>query len=360
MSGGRRGGGALDECSRSTTTTRSVVRSRGPAWTQRQIESVPFYKALLRINPIHPGANHELVHFHEGAKRPALGWPNARGYMASSPGIPHAFHMQAHLAMRIGKWDSTTDWSWKAIEMERAYHTAQRVKSHEDHQYSHHLETLTTSLVHDGRFREAAEIRDIATGHGYKFTQSWFRMLLGQRDWAAADKIIAEQRKSDKVLASYMAAIAAFAKGDTAKAAAEVDVLRQVRQTKKNDRRLDQRLDEIQGRLLCLTGSGEAGIKLLKRNIEKTKDDYYFHAWGGGYTWKPGASGPWTPGTPRRPRKPSSKPWPTTPEARPPPWGCRPSVPASAGRRRRTASRCWLAGCGPRPTRPRSNIFAPT
>src|SRR4029079_3075649 len=34
--------------------------------------SIPYYKALLRINPLHPGANHELVHFYEGARKPAL------------------------------------------------------------------------------------------------------------------------------------------------------------------------------------------------------------------------------------------------------------------------------------------------
>ena len=75
----------------------------------------PFYKALLRINPYHPGASHELVHFYETAKRPALGWPYAEAYMKSSPGLPHAFHMQAHLAMRIGKWQNTTDWSAHAF-----------------------------------------------------------------------------------------------------------------------------------------------------------------------------------------------------------------------------------------------------
>src|SRR5262249_51022272 len=53
-----------------------------------------FYKALLRVNPDHPGANHELVHYAETLKRPALGWPFAEGYIRSSPGIPHAFHMQ--------------------------------------------------------------------------------------------------------------------------------------------------------------------------------------------------------------------------------------------------------------------------
>ena len=29
------------------------------------------------------------------------------------------------------------------------------VKPKDDHQFDHHLETLTTSLIHDGRFREA-------------------------------------------------------------------------------------------------------------------------------------------------------------------------------------------------------------
>jgi tetratricopeptide (TPR) repeat protein len=275
---------ALDEMLTVYDDDQEAWFARGALYGTQNVrnESVPYYKALLRINPIHPGANHELVHFHEGAKRPALGWVNAKGYMASSPGIPHAFHMQGHLAMRIGKWESTTDWAVKAIEMERAYHKAQGVKHSEDHQYSHHLETLTFGLLHDGRLREAAEIRAIATGHGYRFTQPWFRLHVGQQDWAAADKLIAEQRKSDKTLASYMAAHVALARGDPAKVAAEVDVLRQAFQTKKNDRRLENRFNEVQGRLMCLTGSGDAGLKLLKRTVEKTKDDYYHHAWGGG------------------------------------------------------------------------------
>jgi Flp pilus assembly protein TadD len=34
--------------------------------------------------------------------------------------------------------------------------------------------------------------------------------------------------------------------------------------------------------LACATGAGEVGLKLLQRTVEKTKDDYYHHAWGGG------------------------------------------------------------------------------
>jgi tetratricopeptide (TPR) repeat protein len=245
-------------------------------------EGVPYYKALLRLNPLHPGANHELVHFYEGSRRPALGWPYAVGYMASSPRIPHAFHMQAHLAMRIGKWEHTTDWSAHAIDMEREYHRFQGVAANQDHQYSHHLETLTLSLLHDGRFREAQEIRTEAERHGYRFNLPWFRLALGRRDWESAEAIVAQQRKGDKVLASYLAALMSLERGDTARAAAEVDVLRQAQQAKRTDTRLEQRLAEVQGRLLCATGGGEAGLKLLERAVQKTKNDYYSHSWGGG------------------------------------------------------------------------------
>jgi tetratricopeptide (TPR) repeat protein len=245
-------------------------------------EGVPFYKALLKVNPNHPGANHELVHFYEGSRRPALGWPHAEGYIASSPGIPHAMHMQAHLAMRIGKWEKTTDRSARAIELEREYHRIQGVKPNEDHQYSHHLETLTLSLVHDGRFAEAKEIRKIAEGHGYRFTMPWFRMTLTQRDWEACEALIALQRKGDKNLASYMSTLLHLEKGDTSKATAEVDVLRQALQSKKGDRRLEQRVWEVQGRLQCATGAGAEGLKLLQRVVDKTKADYSHHAWGGG------------------------------------------------------------------------------
>lgn len=242
----------------------------------------PIYKALLRLNPLHPGANHELVHFFEGVRRPALGWPYAEGYMRSSPAVPHAFHMQAHLAMRVGKWQHTTDWSRKAIELEKAYHKFLDVKPGDDHQFSHHLETLTRSLVHDGRFAEARQIKAEAEGYKYYYRPEWFRMAVTRRDWAEAGKLAEHYRKTDKLAAAYHAAVVALEQGNTGRAAAEVDVLRQAQQSKKGNRAQELRLWEVQGRLMCQTGQGEAGVRLLRRTVEKTKDDYAHHAWGGG------------------------------------------------------------------------------
>lgn len=238
-----------------------------------------FYKALLRVNPIHPGANHEFVHLFENIQRPALGWPYAERYMESSPGIPHAFHMQAHLATRIGKWQFTSDWSSRAYVMQKKYHEYQGVKPGEDHQFQHHMDTLTKGLVHDGRFAEAKRVKAEAETYKYAFRPEWFRMAVAQKDWAEAGKVVEAMRKTDKQGGAYFAALVALEQGDTKKASTELDTLRGAG---KGGVRNEQRLQEVQGRLLCQTGQGEEGCKLFRRIIEKTKDNYGHHSWGGG------------------------------------------------------------------------------
>ncbi len=241
-----------------------------------------FYKALLRVNPLHPGANHEFVHFFENIKRPALGWPNAENYIRSSPGIPHAHHMQAHLGTRIGKWGETTDWSAKAIELQLAYHKLQGVTAGEDHQFNHHMDILTRSLVHDGRFAEAKQLRTLAETYKYNFRAEWLRMAMGQRDWDAAQSLIEQFRRTDKATGAYYAALVSLDKGDTEQAGREVDTLRSLQQSKKTDKALERRLWEVQGRHLCQKGEGEAGLALLKKVANATKNEFGHHAWGNG------------------------------------------------------------------------------
>jgi hypothetical protein len=42
------------------------------------------------------------------------------------------------------------------------------------------------------------------------------------------------------------------------------------------------RLWDVLGMLMCRTGGVDAGLKLLARAVEKTKNDFIYHAWGGG------------------------------------------------------------------------------
>jgi Tfp pilus assembly protein PilF len=247
-----------------------------------QAGSAPFYKALLRINPLHPGANHELLHHYENIRRPALGWIHAEKYIESSPGIPHPFHMQAHLATRLGRWNKTSDRSAHAIELEQAYHKFMNVSPSEDQQYSHQLETLTRSLIHDGRFSEARVIKETTSKAGFKLWEVWFRLHLAERDWDEAFKIVEHFRKRDKTQASYLAALIYLKQGQAIRALSEVEVLQHAYSANKNDKKLEYRLWEAQGIYLCQTGAADVGLKLLAKAAERSKDDYGHHAWGNG------------------------------------------------------------------------------
>lgn len=242
--------------------------------------SAPFYHALLRINPLHPGANHELTHFYEQVRRPALGMAYANKYIESSPGIAHPLHMQAHLATRIGRWDQTADRSKRAIEVQKEYHRVVGVAPKDDHQYSHHLEILFISLTHDGRFSEARGIMDDARKAEFEHFQPWIRFAMASNDQALAAKIVEEARRKDKNLAAYAGAWLALEQGRLGDAAAEVEALRQAVASNPKDRRLSLFLWEMQGWLYCREGDVEPGLQLLRRTIEKTKDDFSHHAWG--------------------------------------------------------------------------------
>jgi tetratricopeptide (TPR) repeat protein len=190
--------------------------------------------------------------------------------------------MQAHLATRLGRWDKTSDRSARAIELERAYHKIMDVKPSQDHQYSHHLEILTLSLIHDGRFREAHAIRDEALKSNIHFWPTWFRLSLAERNWEESLKIAERYRKSDKLNAAYLSALVYLKEGDIARALPEVEVLRQAYQERKDDSVLAYRVWETQGILLCKTGAPGAGLKLLARAADKSKSDYSHHSWGNG------------------------------------------------------------------------------
>jgi tetratricopeptide (TPR) repeat protein len=242
---------------------------------------VAYYKGLLRINPDHSGAHHELIHKYEGLQRPALGWPHAEGYLRTSPGLPHAWHMQAHLATRIGRFDKTTDRSTRAIELEEAYHKVQGVSPKEDHQFSHHLDTLMQGLIHDGRFKEADALKKKCQSYKIEHLDSWFRLHVAEHDWDAALKV-AEKNKTKRLLVSYLRAVVYLLKGDYDRAAPEVNVLQEAYQSKRGDKDLEKQLWETQGLLLCGRDGADGGLKLLARAADKSKTDDRQHAWGHG------------------------------------------------------------------------------
>jgi tetratricopeptide (TPR) repeat protein len=105
---------------------------------------------------------------------------------------------------------------------------------------------------------------------------------LAEGDCAEALKVVDHFRRTDKTTASYMAALIYLQQDDAARAAPEVESLRQAYRDKKGDPELEYRLWETQGLLLCQTGAEDEGLKLLAKAAERSKGDYGHHAWGNG------------------------------------------------------------------------------
>jgi len=201
--------------------------------------SAPYYLALTKLNPLHPGANHELLHQYETSKRPALGWVHSVKFIESSPGIHHAWHMQGHLSTRLGRWEEASVGALKAIELERAHNQLWNVKSKDDHQWSHHLETCLQILTHQGRYREARQVVEEMRSLNYNNNDHFARLFLASRDYASLQKLIDELRSKNKTNASYYAALMNLAQGDVAKAQKELTILEIPEPTKPEPRKVE-------------------------------------------------------------------------------------------------------------------------
>lgn len=230
------------------------------------LQAIPYQLAAHRLQPDHPSPNHEMVHAYEGIDRPALGWPYTQGYRASAPNMPHANHMQAHLAMRIGRWE-------EAIDCTRT----SRKKSLEgfpELDPSHHIDTMIKALAHEGRFQEAE-----SEPKAYRQGLPWARLLQlkGNNDELAA---WAEQKKANNTPEGfYIGAIVELNRGNLAAALPLIEKVEQ--EWKKNPANL-YRYNEVKGRYLVQTGQVDEGLKLLKEAGAKAVKDTALHAWGGG------------------------------------------------------------------------------
>lgn len=260
---------------------RGLLASNG-AFFGGNSASVPFYLALAKLNPLHPGANHELLHHYEHSKRPALGWVYSEKYIESSPGIPHSWHMQCHISTRLGRWELAAERAMKSIELQRQHNLTWKVKPREDHQWSHHLETCLQILVHQGRYREAKAVFDEMKSLNFSKQDLFARYYLAVKDYAALQKLIDDSRSKDKKSNAYFAALMYLHQGNHAKAQVEIETLEQSLKSNSNDKKLQNRVWETRGVYLCQTGQSEQGLGMLKKAAVASQSNYEQHAWGHG------------------------------------------------------------------------------
>ncbi len=222
---------------------------------------IPYQLAALMIQPQHPSPNHELVHAYEELDRPALGWRFTEGFRASAPNMPHANHMQAHLAMRIGRWDEALDCTRKSRQ--------RSLEGYPELDPYHHADIMFRALGHEGKFKEA-EAEPLA----YRDGLPWVRVLQLK---AVPEELEAwASRRSGSPDGLYVGAIAAMNAGDAARARPMID------QVEQRQRGNFYRISELKGRWLIQTGQVDEGLKLLKEAAARAVKDVGLHSWGGG------------------------------------------------------------------------------
>jgi len=230
-------------------------------------ECLPFQIAAYQMHPEHPAPNHELIHGYERIDRPALGWRHTEGFRQSAPNMPHANHMQGHLAMRLGRWQ-------EAIDCARAARR-KSLEGYPELDAGHHIDIMVRALAHEGRFKEAE-----AEPRAYRDGLPWARLLQLKAAPEELEQWAQRRRGTNAPDGDYIGALSHLNRNDLPGA---LPLLTKVEeQWKKNAKANLYRYNEVKGRYLVQSGNVDEGLKLLKEAAGLTVKDTGLHAWGGG------------------------------------------------------------------------------
>jgi tetratricopeptide (TPR) repeat protein len=77
--------------------------------------------AVLKINPLHPFANHLYIHAVEASPNPGRADAAADRLRDLQPGVAHNVHMPSHIDVRRGRWQQAVEANQKAVRADRRY-----------------------------------------------------------------------------------------------------------------------------------------------------------------------------------------------------------------------------------------------
>src|SRR5262252_1003353 len=84
-------------------------------------EIIATLKAVLKLNPNHPLANHLYIHAVEASPHPERASPAVDRLRNLQPGLAHNVHMPSHIDIRTGRWLQAVDTNAKAVEADERY-----------------------------------------------------------------------------------------------------------------------------------------------------------------------------------------------------------------------------------------------
>lgn len=84
-------------------------------------EIIATLDAVIKLNPLHPFANHLYIHAVEASPNPERADAAAERLRNLQPGLAHNVHMPSHIDIRRGRWHQAIATNAKAVEADRSY-----------------------------------------------------------------------------------------------------------------------------------------------------------------------------------------------------------------------------------------------
>jgi len=207
-------------------------------------DAIRYAENVFAKNPKHPGAAHYLIHAFDNPVRAEQGLPFAREYAKIAPDAEHALHMPSHIFLQIGAWADVVASNERAWAASRAW--AKQNNLDNGVLDYHSLTWLQYAYLQQGRFRDARALIDTArtlmasgpSNARYSLWDFWFQYASASGDWKSVS--VADPLSVDEAPVAgaafplpdmVQAGVAAVSRGDSARAARILSLLKARRAT---------------------------------------------------------------------------------------------------------------------------------
>ena len=131
------------------------------------LEIIATLEAVLKREPLHPGANHYYIHAVEASPEPLRALPSAQLLPTLAPSAGHLVHMPAHIFMRTGGYTAAARANAQAAEVDREYIRQTGAQGmYAAMYYNHNLHFLAAAWSMAGNWVEAKKAADQLAASG--------------------------------------------------------------------------------------------------------------------------------------------------------------------------------------------------
>jgi len=123
----------------------------------RAEEIVAVLEGALRVNPVHPGANHFYIHAVEASSDPDRAVAAADRLTSLVPGSGHLVHMPSHIYVRVGRYTDAKRSNVQAVAIDRAYFAKAPPPGIYAMYFGHNLHFLAFAAMMSGNEQDALQ-----------------------------------------------------------------------------------------------------------------------------------------------------------------------------------------------------------